>query len=378
MASRSFHSGLPWPASSIDRGAGGGEKEGFPAPCSLLPAPRRVMLAAAAPGISIHQACTRFCGCDPFKDRRAEGNCCGAARGWTAAAGIGLEVAGVTPRRAGTGGAAGMEGAVAPAGGTCDGGCHAYMVGGAIGGGPGAGRFTRGGPGGGKVRTCVTATGVTVTAADPDTAPPPARVPGAKVGRAGSARCSVDPGGIDAAQTVGHRPRERGLDGQGLAELVVGRGGELLSGVLVQARRAGSHRDTGQRLGDGHRDAARGGESAGIGDRDLEIVISGLCEGGSRVLGAMGPVAAEADGGRRRADGDPGVGEIRFAAVIGPQDAQGGARAGHGIGRGRRRRGHRRCGIVYGHRAGAADRAARGGADRPYRYCPARCRRRRH
>ena len=124
--------------------------------------------------------------------------------------------------------------------------------------------------------------------------------------------------------------------------------------------------DRGQRLVDGHGDAADGGQARQIGDGRLEGVSAGLVEGGGGVLsiGGVADAAGEREGrrgGAGRRDG-PGISERRVTVGVVSVDAQVGRGARDGVGRGAGGREHfRRC-YQYRDRGGAAEgRAGVGG-----------------
>ena len=89
-----------------------------------------------------------------------------------------------------------------------------------------------------------------------------------------------------------HLPGESRRRSHRLAELVQGRGRELLRRPIGQRHIPGRYAEAGNSLNDGHGDAADGGQAPRVGDGDLEGVSAGAVEGGRGVLGGVGAVAA--------------------------------------------------------------------------------------
>ena len=100
--------------------------------------------------------------------------------------------------------------------------------------------------------------------------------------------------------SLGRRPgerRRRRLRGQGVAELVVGRGRELLRGPRVDAADDGLTTML-VNVWSPLRSRCWWRSSAGVADGDLESVAAGLAEGGGGILRRVGCIGAE---GRRAA-----------------------------------------------------------------------------
>ena len=116
---------------------------------------------------------------------------------------------------------------------------------------------------------------------------------------------------------AGGRPGERGLRNQGVAELIVARRRECCVAVGVQARRCGTHGDaTSSVWFTVTLTVLVARQSARIGDRYLEVIGAGRGERGRGVLGRIGAVDREADRGRRRSRGRPGVGQRAFTRIL--------------------------------------------------------------
>src|SRR5262249_37678845 len=114
-------------------------------------------------------------------------------------------------------------------------------------------------------------------------------------------------------------------DGEGVAELVDGTGGELLRAAGRDGGLGGADDDGAQGLVDVDGDAAGGGQPGSVAEGHLEGVTARLAEGGRVIVRRVGAVGDDGHGGGGLAGVGPGIGRGRRAAgvVAGPPQVGG-------------------------------------------------------